>query len=258
MSLEGKSGIVTGAGRGIGFATARRLCELGMRIAINDLDGDSAEHAAADLRAKGHNAIACAGDVSLRADVASLFAAAEKAFGPLWLLVNNAGAFHSAPTVDFPEAAWDHAFAVDVKAAFLCSQEAIRRMIPIGGGRIVVVSSIAGEIVRTGQIGYSSAKAAAIHFSRCLAVEVAAHGITVNCLCPGMTDSAMLRQTAAGRGIGIEDYLEMIPAGKLATPEDHANTIAWLASPESAHVTGQVIRVDGGQSLYHPLTRRGS
>jgi NAD(P)-dependent dehydrogenase (short-subunit alcohol dehydrogenase family) len=257
MSIEGRGAIVTGAGRGIGFATARLLCQRGMKVAINDLEPGAAARAAADLRAQGHSAAACAGDVSRRADVRAIFAAAETEFGPPWLLVNNAGAFHGAAAVDFPEEAWDHAFAVDAKAAFLCSQEAIRRMIPRGGGRIVVVSSIAGVIVRTGQIAYSSAKAAAVHFARCLAVEVAPHGITVNCLCPGMTDSAMLRQTAAQRGIGIEDYLGMIPDGRFATPEDHANTIAWLATPEAAHVTGQVVCVDGGQSLYHPLTLRG-
>ena len=254
MSLAGKTALITGAARGIGFATARVLCERGMRVAINDIDGEGAERAAAEL---GSSTMACAGDITRARDVSAIFDRSESAWGPLWLLVNNAGTFHSAPTEHFPEDAWDREFAVDVKAVFLCSQEAIRRMIPRGGGRIVVVSSIAGSIVRTGQIAYSSAKAAAIHFSRCLAVEMAAHAITVNCLCPGMTDSEMLRQTARQRGLEIGDYLGMIPSGRFAAAEDHANTIAWLASGESAHVTGQVISVDGGQSLYHPLTRKG-
>ena len=174
-----------------------------------------------------------------------MFDRVETELGPLWLLVNNAGTFHSSPTEDFPEEHWDREFAIDVKAAFLCSQAAIRRMIPRRAGRIIVVSSIAGNIVRTRQIAYCAAKAAAIHFSRCLAVEMAPHGITVNCVCPGMTDSQMLRQSAAARGVGIEDYIEMIPAATLARPEDHASLIAWLASDEAAHVTGQVISVDG-------------
>ena len=130
-------------------------------------------------------------------------------------------------------------------------------MIPRKAGRIVVVSSIAGQIVRTRQIAYCAAKAAAIHFARCLAVETAPHGITVNCVCPGMTDSEMLRKSASARGATVADYEAMIPAGKLADPEDHAETVAWLASEEAGHVTGQVISVDGGQSLYHPLTRKG-
>jgi 2,3-dihydro-2,3-dihydroxybenzoate dehydrogenase len=143
---------------------------------------------------------------------------------------------------------------VDVKAVFLCSQAAIRRMMPRRAGRIVVVSSIAGQIVRTNQIAYCAAKAAAIHFSRCLAVEMAPYGITVNCLCPGMTDSEMLRQSARERGAALADYERTIPSGRLARGEDHAETVAWLASDGAAHVTGQAIAVDGAQSLYHPLT----
>jgi NAD(P)-dependent dehydrogenase (short-subunit alcohol dehydrogenase family) len=256
VSLTGKSAIVTGAARGIGYATAQLLCARGMCVVINDIDHDAAQQAAQALCVDKGQVIAVAGDVSCRSDVQRLFGEAERAFGLPWLLVNNAGVYRGAAFADFPEDEWDRAFAVDAKAAFLCSQEAVHRMTPPHGGRIVVVASIAGVIVRTGQIAYSAAKAAAVHFSRCLAVEVAGIGITVNCLCPGMTDSSMLRQTAAQRGIEVADYLRMIPSRRLATPEDHAHTIAWLASDEAAHVTGQVISVDGGQSLYHPHTLR--
>jgi 2,3-dihydro-2,3-dihydroxybenzoate dehydrogenase len=130
-------------------------------------------------------------------------------------------------------------------------------MIPRKAGRIIVISSIAGWIVRTRQIAYCAAKAAAIHFSRCLAVETAPHGITVNCVCPGMTDSDMLRKSADSRGATLAEYESMVPAGHLAKPEDHASAVLWLASEEAGHVTGQVISIDGGQSLYHPLTRQG-
>jgi NAD(P)-dependent dehydrogenase (short-subunit alcohol dehydrogenase family) len=252
VSLKGRCALVTGAGRGIGFVTARFLREQGMAVAVNDIDPALARSAADEI-----GAFACPGDVSSSAEVARMFELVEAELGPLWLLVNNAGTFHSAPAEEFPEEHWDREFAIDVKAAFLCSQAAIRRMMPRRGGRIIVVSSIAGTIVRTRQIAYCAAKAAAIHFSRCLAVEMAPHGITVNCVCPGMTDSQMLRQTAASRGVAIEDYLEMIPAGTLARPEDHASLIAWLASEEAGHLTGQVISVDGAQSLYHPVTRQG-
>lgn len=253
MSLTGRCALVTGGARGIGFVTARTLCEHGMAVAINDLDPSEADRAAAALRAEGHRAMAFPADVTRATEVADLFERVEAEMGPLWLLVNNAGTFHGGATVDLQEEAWDQEFAVDAKAVFLCSQAALRRMVPRGCGRIVVVSSIAGWIVRTGQIAYCAAKAAAIHFSRCLAVEAAPHGVTVNCLCPGMTDSVMLRQTAATRGVRVEDYVSMIPAGRLAAPEDHAATIAWLASDAAVHVTGQVISVDGAQSLYHPV-----
>jgi NAD(P)-dependent dehydrogenase (short-subunit alcohol dehydrogenase family) len=257
MSLAGRCAVVTGAARGIGFTLARRLCEEGAAVALNDVDRDGVTRAAAELSAKGHRAMACPGDVTRTADVASMIGKAEAELGPLWLLVNNAGTFHSAPTVDFPEEAWDREFAVDVKAAFLCSQAALRLMLPRRAGRIVVISSIAGWIVRTRQIAYCAAKAAAIHFARCLAVEVAPQGITVNCVCPGMTDSDMLRQSAGARGATLAEYEAMIPAGTLARPEDHASAVLWLASDAAAHVTGQVISVDGGQSIFHPLTRQG-
>ncbi|HZE98849.1 MAG TPA: SDR family NAD(P)-dependent oxidoreductase [Planctomycetota bacterium] len=257
MSLAGRCAVVTGAARGIGLAIARRLCDSGMAVALNDVNADGARQAAEELRSKGHRCVPVPGDVTRATDVASMIGRAEAEFGPLWLLVNNAGTYHSAPTVDFPEEAWDREFAVDVKAAFLCSQAALRGMIPRRAGRIVVVSSIAGWIVRTRQIAYCAAKAAAIHFARCLAVETAPHGITVNCVCPGMTDSDMLRKSTEARGATTADYAALIPAGRLATPEDHASTILWLASDEAAHVTGQVLSVDGGQSLYHPLTREG-
>lgn len=255
MSLAGRAALVTGAARGIGLTIARTLCQQGMAVAINDLDADAAEQAASALRAAGHNALAFPADITQSAEVARMFERVENELGELWLLVNNAGTYHAGATIDLTEEAWDQEFAVDAKAVFLCTQAALRRMVPRNGGRVIVVSSIAGQIVRTGQIAYCAAKAAAIHFARCVAVEMALHGITVNCLCPGMTDSAMLRQTAESRGISIEDYLSMIPAGKLAAPEDHASAVVWLASDEAAHITGQVISIDGAQSLFHPVMR---
>jgi gluconate 5-dehydrogenase len=126
-------------------------------------------------------------------------------------------------------------------------------MIPRRQGRIVNFASIAGMIVRTAQIAYCSAKAAVIHFSRCLAVEMAPHGITVNCLCPGMTRTQMLSQSAIERGLDLDAMVELIPAGHMAEEQDHAHLVAYFASDESRHVTGQVVAVDGAQSLYHPL-----
>ena len=136
---------------------------------------------------------------------------------------------------------------------FLCSQAAIRKMIPRQQGRIVNLASIAGLIVRTAQIAYCSAKAAVIHFSRCLAVEMAPHGITVNCLCPGMTWTQMLSVSAKERGLDLDAMVELIPAGHMAKEEDHAHLVAYFASDEASHVTGQVVSVDGAQSLFHPL-----
>ena len=179
---------------------------------------------------------------------------AEAELGPIWLLVNNAGVLNAAPTAELSEEAWDKAFDVDAKGVFLCSQAVIRKMIPRQQGRIVNFSSIAGMIVRTAQIAYCSAKAAVIHFTRCLAVEIAPHGITINCLCPGMTWTEMLSATAVERGLDLDGIVALIPAGHMAKEEDHAHLIVYFASDEAAHVTGQVVAVDGAQSLYHPLT----
>ena len=252
--LKGRVAIVTGAGRGIGRTIARLLARQGMRVGVNDLDGPLVESTAAPLRAEGLDVLALPGSVASRADVAAMVERVEAEFGPLWLLVNNAGVFNSGPTAELSEEAWDKAFAVDAKGVFLCSQAALRVMIPRRAGRIVNVASIAGMIVRTAQIAYCSAKAAVIHFTRCLAVEVAPHGITVNCLCPGMTRTDMLSRSAAERGLDLDAMVELIPDGRMAQEEDHAHLVAYFASDEAAHVTGQVVAVDGAQSLYHPLT----
>jgi NAD(P)-dependent dehydrogenase (short-subunit alcohol dehydrogenase family) len=253
--LEGRVALVTGAGRGIGKTIARVLAEQGMLVGINDYSFTSAEAAAAELTAEGLRALALPGDVSNKADVIAMVERVEGELGPLWLLVNNAGVFNAAPTAELSEEAWDRAMAIDAKGVFLTSQAAINNMIPRRAGRIVNLSSIAGMIVRTGQIAYCSAKATVIHFSRCLAVEMAPHGITVNCLCPGMTWTAMLSTSAAERGLDLDAMVAMIPAGHMAKEEDHAHLVAYFASDEAAHVTGQVVAVDGAQSLYHPLMR---
>jgi 2,3-dihydro-2,3-dihydroxybenzoate dehydrogenase len=247
--------LVTGAGRGIGPVIARLLGEQGMVIAVNART-ESAEESAAALRQSGIQAHAYVADVSNKAAVEQMVQRVEEELGPLWLLVNNAGLLRAAPTAEMAEDDWDAIFAVDAKGVFLCAQAAIRRMMPRGGGRIVNISSIAGVIVRSKQIAYCAAKAAVVHFSRCLAVEMAPYGITVNCLCPGMTETAMLVASAAARGIDLEAAVGLIPTGRMATPEDHAHLVAYFASDAAAQVTGQVVCVDGGQSLLTPMPLR--
>jgi NAD(P)-dependent dehydrogenase (short-subunit alcohol dehydrogenase family) len=251
--LKGRVALITGAGRGIGKTIARLLCEKGMLVGINDVNPALVESAVNELRSAGLQVMGLPADVSNKEQVYAIVDAVEKEYGPLWLLVNNAGVINAAPTADLREEAWDAAMAVDAKGVFLCSQAAIRKMIPRTQGRIVNVSSIAGLIVRTAQIGYCSAKAAVIHFSRCLAVEMAPHGITVNCLCPGMTRTDMLIETAKERNLDLDAMVEFIPAGHMAAEIDHAHLVAYFASDEARHVSGQVVAVDGTQSLYHPL-----
>lgn len=251
--LNGKVALVTGAGRGIGRTVALELARRGMVVGVNDIDPGNAEAVVNEIRAAGGEATALVGAVSNVGQMDAIFSRLEDELGPLWLLVNNAGIINAAPTADMTEAMWDHAFDVDAKGVFVCSQAAIRRMMPRQAGRIVNIASIAGLIVRTEQIAYCAAKAAVIHFSRCLAVEMAPHGITVNCLCPGMTRTALLQETARERNLDLDAMVGLIPDGRMAQAEDHAHLIAYFAAAESRHVTGQVVAVDGAQSLYHPM-----
>ena len=254
-SLRGRVALVTGGGRGIGRTIVRVLAQNGMLVGLNDVSAELAESATKELRAEGLQVLALPGDVSRRTEVSAMVDRVEAELGSLWLLVNNAGVINVGPTAELSEQAWDKAFEVDAKGVFLCSQAAINKMIPRHGGRIVNVASIAGLIVRTDEIAYCSAKAAVVHFTRCLAVEMAPYGITVNCLCPGMTRTEMLIGTAKERGLDLDAMAKLIPAGHMAEESDHAHLVAFFASDESAHVTGQVVAVDGAQSLYHPFTK---
>ena len=256
--LKGKVAVITGAGRGIGRTIALTLADQGMSIGVNDINPTLAEGVVSELHAKGCKAITLVASVANKDQVTAIIDRAEQELGPLWLLVNNAGVLTIGPTADLSEEAWDLAFDVDAKGVFLCSQAAIRKMIPRQQGRIVNFASIAGLIVRTAQIGYCAAKAAVIHFSRFLAVEVAPYGITVNCICPGMTWTEMLRVSSKERGLDLDSMVELIPDKRMAKEEDHAQMVAFFAGEEAAHINGQVIAVDGGQSLYHPLMMKKS
>lgn len=243
--------IVTGAARGIGLGISSRLARDGYAVAMVDLSPD-VEQGARDLTRLPGGVIGLVADVTSGAAVDELFATVERQLGPPWLLVNSAGVYVSGPTRDLCLDDWSRVIAADLTAVFLCSQAAVRAMGPRGGGRIVNVSSIAGAIVRPNQIAYCAAKAGVNHFTRCLSVEVATLGITVNAVAPGMTRTRMLDAVLSG-GVTQASILAFIPRRRVAEPADHAALVAWLASDDAAHVTGQVISVDGGQSLFQPF-----
>lgn len=252
-TLQNKAALITGAGRGIGRTIALTLARQGMKVGVNDIDSQAARAVCQEIQALGATAIDLPASVSDPDQIKDMVERVESELGPLWLLVNNAGVLTVGPTIEMPVEAWDRAFDVDAKGVFLCSQAAARVMVPRKAGRMVNIASIAGVIVRTGQIAYCAAKAATVHFTRCLAVELAPQGITVNCICPGMTWTEMLSVSAVERGLDLDAMVALIPAGHMAQEADHANLILYLASEAAGHITGQVVCVDGGQSLYHPL-----
>jgi NAD(P)-dependent dehydrogenase (short-subunit alcohol dehydrogenase family) len=246
MMTEGMI-VVTGGGRGIGASASRKLAAAGYAVAVNYMAGEAAAQAtAAAIRAQGGRAQAFGADVADAGAVASMFADAERALGPLTGLVNNAGVLGRTARVD-DQRAEDLArlFAVNVIGTMLCAKEAVRRLSTRHGGKggaIVNVSSVAARLGGlAGIIPYAASKGAVETFTKGLANEVAREGIRVNCVAPGMTATDM--STSEMR----EAAMLGIPMGRVATPDDIAEGVVWLISPAAGYVTGTVLTVSGGR-----------
>lgn len=249
--LEGKVAIVTGAASGIGRASAERFAAEGARVVIADLDESGAREAAEAITGDGGEATHVRVDVTRADDTDAMVSAAVERYGSLDVLFNNAGlATASVPVEETAESVWDAAMAVNVKGVFLCSRAAapaLRR----GGGSIIVTSSIMGVRARPGYTAYAAAKAAAIQLARTLALEMASDGVRVNCLAPVATDTPMLGTFIGDRDVdeGRSAFVSSIPLGRLALPADVAEAALFLASDESAFITGTVLPVDGGRGI---------
>jgi NAD(P)-dependent dehydrogenase (short-subunit alcohol dehydrogenase family) len=245
----GKIVLVTGAQRGIGRAIAVRFAEAGADVAINYLDDKaSAESAAAQIAALGRRATTIAADISKPEEARHLVADAERALGPIDVLVNNAGIFPRTPFLDLTEDTWDAVLDTNLKATFVCAQEAARRMVATGRpGAIINLSSGAPYRGSMRATAYMASKLGIVGLTRGMARELAPHGIRVNAVAPGITNTAMPRLgnteealTALGRSN---------PTGRLAEPEDIADVVVFLATDDARHVVGQLIHVNGGD--YH-------
>jgi NAD(P)-dependent dehydrogenase (short-subunit alcohol dehydrogenase family) len=249
VTLSGKTAIVTGAGQGIGKAIARRLAEEGAAVLVNDLVAERAEAVASALRENNLAAIAFAADVSDEAGVQAMTDHALAEWDQIDILVNNAGYLRLSPIVEMPLEEWERVFAVDVRGVFLCCRAVLPSMIERRYGRIVTISSIAAYVTRPKEAHYCAAKAAALQFTRVLAYEVAQYGITANVVCPGVTATEMVIQTTIKDPVVREEWRSSVPLGDFARLEDQAHAVLFLASDRAQHITGQVISVDGGQSL---------
>jgi NAD(P)-dependent dehydrogenase (short-subunit alcohol dehydrogenase family) len=254
--------LITGAGSGIGRAAAETFARQGARVAVADVDGSSAEETAQRIREAGGLATAFAADVSRRAAVEELVAAVRRTYGDVHVLVNNAGiALPSMPMVDVEPAAWRRVLDVNLKSMLFCCQAVVPRMIEARRGRIVNTASTAAKVPRWEIGAYCVSKAAVVHFTRGLAMEVAAYGITVNAVGPGATvtnlrqtsgvpeppGSAEARRDAQLRG-DPRTFRIGVPLGRLGEAQDQASAIVFLASDEASYISGQCLYVDGLQS----------
>jgi meso-butanediol dehydrogenase/(S,S)-butanediol dehydrogenase/diacetyl reductase len=258
MELKGQIAIVTGAGRGIGRATALELARLGADVVIADLDQAGAKRTAEEVAALGCRSLATSTDVTSRADLRALVDRTKAEFGRIDILVNNAGIYRAAATLDVTEEHWDAIMNINAKAVFFASQAVIPTMAAQKSGSIVSLASMAGKIGSKTNLPYNASKAAVVSMTKSLALAHAAEGIRVNCVCPGFVETDMWsqvsREQGALLGMTAEEFTRhraaSVPLGRMEKPEDVAHVIAFLAGPRSGYMTGQALSVDGGLVMH--------
>jgi len=247
--LKGKVAIVSGAAQGIGRAIAMRLAEEGAKVAIADIQENLAAQTATEIKSAGGHAAAVRLDVT---DLDSALAAMERAereLGPLDILVNNAGWDKLEPFVQSTPETWDRVIAINFRGVLNCCKAVIPKMQARGGGKIVSIASDAGRVGSSGEAVYSGCKAAIIAFSKTIARELARNNINVNVVCPGPTETALLRGVMEEQPKVLEAMKRGIPMRRLGKPEDLAGAVAFFASADADYATGQVVSISGGLTM---------
>ena len=253
MKLKGQTALVTGGGRGIGRAIVLALAREGAQVAVLDIDRDAAETVQREAEKLGVKALALGVDLTRRAEVERGIAELLAQWGQLDVVVNNAGWDKMQPFLESDEATWDRIIAINYKALLYVCKAALPPMVARGaGGRVINIASDAGRVGSSNEAVYAGTKGAIIAFGKTLAREVARHRITVNTVCPGITETALLqgmRAESEKNARVIEAIGRTIPLGRIGAPEDIAAAVAFLASPEANYVTGQTLSVSGGLTM---------
>jgi 2-hydroxycyclohexanecarboxyl-CoA dehydrogenase len=250
--FQDRTVIVTGGGGGIGGATCRRFAAEGARVAVHDRDLEAAEKVAAAIRADGGSAQAFRCDITDRSAVDAAVAATEAAFGPVDVLVNNAGWDVFKPFTKTEPAQWDRLIAINLIGALHMHHAVLPGMAARKKGRIVNIASDAARVGSSGEAVYAACKGGLVAFSKTIAREHARHGINVNVVCPGPTDTALFAEYKEGAGNPeklIEAFTRAIPLGRIGQPDDLPGAVLFFASDDAAYVTGQVLSVSGGLTM---------
>jgi 2-hydroxycyclohexanecarboxyl-CoA dehydrogenase len=247
MLVVRRVAVVTGGASGVGLAICEHLAQQDRRVAVLDIDGAAAERAAGALRAGGADAIAGQVDVSNRGAVDTVFDTVRDELGPIGIVVTSAAVSGFVPFQKITLELWERAIAVNMTGTFNCLQSAIPDMVAAGWGRIVTISSAAGQTGALRQAHYSATKGGVIALTKTVALEYASKGITANTIPPFTVDTPMLRGAQDAKYLpGADVMARMIPAGRLGTADDIAAMCAFLCSDPASYVTGQVIGVNGG------------
>ncbi len=244
-----RTAIVTGAARGIGAATARRLAQDGFAVAVLDLLEDQAKDTAEAIVADGGRALAVGADVADEESVAAAVARVTAELGAPTVLVNNAGILRDNLLFKMSVGDWDAVLGVHLRGAFLMTRAVQAHMVEAKYGRIVNLSSTSA-LGNRGQANYSAAKAGMQGFTKTLAIELGKFGVTANAVAPGVIETDMIRETAERIGVSLSDYLSVaakdVPVGRVGQPEDIANAVSFFCAEQSGFVSGQVLYVAGG------------
>jgi NAD(P)-dependent dehydrogenase (short-subunit alcohol dehydrogenase family) len=244
MRLDGKYAVVTGGGRGIGFAIAKALAREGAGVAIADINADTANAAAAAIGERGGRAVPITVNVADPASISAMVASVMDAFGRIDILVNNAGVGGKTPFLETSLEEWNRIISINLTGAFLVAQTIAREMVKTGGGKIVNIASLSGQRGGNGRAAYGSAKAGLELLTKVMAVELAEHNINVNNIAPGAIETEMAKFAHDQATRSAYNYL--VPMTRYGTPEEIADAAVFLCSDESRYVHGHTLNVDGG------------